>query len=74
MKHSEFWRLMDDEFGAAYARSVASDQHLSALGSRTPSEALDAGVAVRDIWLAVCDAMEVPDQRRVGKVEQSRRS
>ena len=64
MKHSEFWRLMDDEFGAGYARSVARDQHLSSLGSRTPSEALDAGEAVKDIWLAVCEAMEVPQERR----------
>ena len=25
MRMSDFWRLMDDEFGAAYARSLARD-------------------------------------------------
>lgn len=66
MRHSEFWRLMDDEFGAGYARSVASDQVLSVLGSRTATEALAAGVPPRDVWDAVCDAMHVPPERRFG--------
>jgi hypothetical protein len=57
---------MDDEFGAGYARSVASDQVLAALGSRTATEALEAGVPPRDVWDAVCEAMHVPLERRFG--------
>lgn len=73
MKHSEFWQLMDDEFGRAYARSVAGDQELSALGSRTPQAALDAGVPVKDVWFAVCDAMDIPPERRYGREQPRRR-
>ena len=72
VRHSEFWRLMDDEFGPGYARSVASDQALSALGSRTASEALAAGVPPREVWAAVCDAMHVPPERRLGIEPQER--
>ena len=66
MRHSDFWRLMDDEFGPAYARSVASDQVIAALGGRTPAEALEAGTGPRDVWDAVCEAMHVPVERRLG--------
>lgn len=73
MKHSEFWQLMNDEFGRGYARSVGTDQVLAALGSRTPAEALDAGIPVKDVWVAVCDAMDVPPERRLGKEPPRRR-
>ena len=63
---SHFWDLMSDEFGSGYARSVGRDVHLSAVGGRTAVEALDAGVPARDVWRAVCDAMDVPPQRRLG--------
>ncbi len=74
VRHSEFWRLMDDEFGAGYARSVASDQVLAALGSRTAAEALEAGVPPREVWAAVCEAMHVPEERRLGVDRHQRTS
>ena len=67
MRHSDFWRLMEDEFGSGYARSVASDQVVSALGGRTAVQALDAGASPRDGWVAVCEAMHVPAERRLGR-------
>ena len=73
MRHSDFWRLMDDEFGPAYARSVASDQVVAALGGRTAVEALDAGVAPRDVWAGVCEAMHVPVERRLGLPDDAAR-
>ncbi|GAB2680439.1 DUF3046 domain-containing protein [Thalassiella azotivora] len=73
MRHSDFWRLMEDEFGRAYARSVASDQVIGALGGRTPHQALDAGVPPREVWHAVCDAMHVPAERRLGADPEDRR-
>jgi hypothetical protein len=55
---------MNHAFGAAYAKSLAADLVVGALGSRTAQEALDAGVAPREVWDALCDAMEVPDDVR----------
>ena len=66
MRHSRFWALAEDEFGAAYAHSLAGSTHMSALGGRTAVEALDAGLPPRDVWLALCDAMDVPENRRHG--------
>ncbi|WEK59595.1 MAG: DUF3046 domain-containing protein [Candidatus Microbacterium colombiense] len=65
MRRSEFLRAVDAEFQSRSA-SLLHDLTLSALAGRTSSEALDAGVAPRDIWLALCDEMEVPDSRRHG--------
>ena len=66
VKHSDFWRLMDDEFGRTYARSLAADQVMAALGNSTAAQALEAGARPRDVWVAVCDAMSVPENRRGG--------
>jgi hypothetical protein len=67
MRLSDFWRLMDDEFGAAYAHSLARDHVLSALGNRTPQQALESGTEPREAWLALCVDMDVPVKRRLGK-------
>jgi len=67
MRMSDFWRLMDDEFGAAYARSLARDHVLGALGNRTPLEAIESGIKPREAWLALCADMDVPLERRLGK-------
>ena len=67
MRMSDFWRLMDDEFGAAYAHSLARDHVLGALGNRTPMQALESGVKPREAWLALCADMDVPSERWLGK-------
>jgi hypothetical protein len=64
MRHSEFWESMDHAFGPAYAKSLASDLVIGALGSRSAAEALDAGVDPRQVWDALCDAMEVDESVR----------
>lgn len=61
---TEFWERMNTRFGEAYAESVARDQTISRLGSRTPAEALAEGVDVREVWLAVCEHFEVPVRDR----------
>ena len=58
---------MADEFGSAYADTVARRHAIRALGSRTAEEALADGVPVRTIWLALCDDMDVPEDRRLGR-------
>lgn len=66
MRNREFWQLIDEVFGAAYGRTLAADQVLTALGDRTVDEAIEAGVEPREVWHALCDAMSVPDERRWG--------
>jgi len=58
---------MAEEFGAAYADSLARSHVMAALGGRTAQEALDAGVAPREVWLALCADMDVPEERRHGR-------
>ncbi|NHI18073.1 DUF3046 domain-containing protein [Phycicoccus endophyticus] len=67
MRHSRFWELMDEEFGDAYARSLARTQHLTALEGRTAQDALEAGLPPRTVWLALCAQMDVPEERRHGR-------
>lgn len=63
MKHSEFWRSVETVFGAAYGASLAQDLVLPVLG-RTCVEALAAGVAPQDVWTALCEETEVPQESR----------
>jgi hypothetical protein len=67
MRMSDFWALMDDEFGAAYAHSLARDHVLGALGNLTPLQALESGVKPREAWLALCADMDVPAERWLGR-------
>lgn len=58
---------MNDEFGQSYAASVARDHVLGSLGNRTALQALDHGVPPRDVWLALCEDLDVPESRRLGR-------
>ncbi len=55
---------MRAQFGDVYAESVAKDQALASLGSRTASQALADGVDVKTVWRAVCETFNVPESRR----------
>ena len=61
---TEFWQRMDEQFGAAYAQSVAKDYVLAGLGGRTIAQALADGEDVKTIWRAVGAAFSVPDRLR----------
>ncbi|GAB2899364.1 hypothetical protein GCM10027027_13530 [Neomicrococcus lactis] len=58
---------MEDEFGSGYAYVLANQLALTSLGGRTVNEALGDHFEPREIWEAVCDAQDVPQQRRLGK-------
>lgn len=73
MRLSEFWTLVDGEFGHGYGRTLVRDHVLTMLGNRTAEQALTAGEDARQVWLALCDAMEVPEQRRWGIEEPRKR-
>jgi hypothetical protein len=64
MRTTVFRTMMSQEFGDLRAGSIARDHVFADLGGRTVDEALSAGVAPQQIWRAVCDAYEVPKDRR----------
>ncbi|HAQ59181.1 MAG TPA: DUF3046 domain-containing protein [Microbacterium sp.] len=66
MRRSEFDRAVEDEFGAAYGAVITADLGLFALGGRTAVDAIAAGVDPREVWLALCNATDVPAERRYG--------
>lgn len=61
---THFRRLMDDEFGAVRAGSIARDHVFSSLDGHTVDEALEAGEEPRDVWRVVCAEFDVPADRR----------
>ena len=65
MTRSEFTRALVDEFGDAQSRALMRDLVLDSLGT-TGQEALNTGVTPKTVWMALCDAMDVPVGRRHG--------
>lgn len=66
MRHSKLWELLGDEFGDTYASSLARSHVLTRLGDRTAVQALDQGVSPREVWRAICEDLDVPEERRLG--------
>ncbi|WP_439378185.1 DUF3046 domain-containing protein [Amycolatopsis lexingtonensis] len=64
MRITVFRRLMAEEFGPGRAQILARDHVLSGLGGRTVDQALTAGIPAKEIWREVCDAFDVPFERR----------
>ena len=46
------------------AQSVARDHVFAPLGGRSAVDAIEAGVSVRKVWLAICEEYEVPARER----------
>lgn len=66
MRLSEFRIAVTEEFGEAYGRVITHDLVLGDVGGLTAEQAIKAGVPPRSIWLALCDASDVPQERRYG--------
>jgi hypothetical protein len=64
MRITVFRKLMAKEFGDVRADMLARDHVFSALGGHTVDQALEAGQEPKEIWRAVCEAFEVPSERR----------
>ena len=64
MRVREFWALMDEAFGPAYSSSLSKGLVLAALNDCSVLEAVEQGQNLREVWHAVCDAMDVPATRR----------
>lgn len=57
---------MDDEFGEAYAHTLARGHVIQSLGDRTVAVALEQGEPPRTVWEALCEDVGVPEHRRLG--------
>lgn len=66
MRTSEFRTLAYEEFGRALADTLVADLVLAPLDA-TAAEALEAGTDPRTVWYALCEAMDVPPERRLGR-------
>ena len=64
MRETELWRRLHKHLGATYARSWADQTALSAIGSRTVTEAIRDGVPFRLIWEAAWSVLELPASER----------
>jgi hypothetical protein len=64
MRLTEFWARMREQFGDAYAESVAADFVLSRLGDRTVNKALAEGEDAKVVWRAVSEQFNVPERLR----------
>ncbi|MEO5665117.1 MAG: DUF3046 domain-containing protein [Nocardioides sp.] len=64
MRHTEFWDRLDQALGLASSRTWAQMFVIGELGSRTAVEALDAGVAPKQVWAAVWRVLELPETKR----------
>ena len=64
MRLTEFWTRMNDHFGTGYADSFARDHVMTELDGRTVHQALDAGWEAKDVWRAVCVAVDLPASAR----------
>lgn len=60
----EFWSRMERQFGAVRSQTVVRDHVFGSLGGRTAAEAIEAGVAVRTVWLEICKEYDVPPKER----------
>jgi Protein of unknown function (DUF3046) len=60
----EFWSRMERQFGSMRAQTVARDHVFGTLGGRTASEAIEAGLPVRRVWLEICKEYDVPPKER----------
>jgi len=64
VRHTEFWSRLDQVLGPAYSRSWAELTVLRDLEGRTTLEALDAGMAPKQVWAAVWRQLELPDSEK----------
>jgi hypothetical protein len=64
VRQTEFWERMREQFGEAYAASVAQDYVIGSLGSRTVNQALADGEDAKVVWRAVCDAFHIAERQR----------
>ena len=64
MRLQEFRSRLNGHFGSVRAESLVRDHVFAALGGRTALDAIEAGLPVRRVWLAICEEYGVPPRER----------
>ncbi|MFC4051066.1 DUF3046 domain-containing protein [Actinomadura syzygii] len=64
MRLTVFWDRMRQQFGEAYAESVAKDYVMAELDGRTIEQALADGESAKKVWQAVVATFDVPSTLR----------
>ncbi|RFS85636.1 Protein of unknown function (DUF3046) [Actinomadura pelletieri DSM 43383] len=64
MRLTVFWDRMRQQFGEAYAESVAKDYVMAELDGRTIEQALADGESAKRVWQAVVATFDVPSTLR----------
>jgi hypothetical protein len=68
MRRTEFDRLVTGEFGETFGSWISGSHVLTGYGATT-DELVERGTDLREIWWALCDDFEVPENRRLGADE-----
>ena len=64
MRETELWARLTEAVGQAYVSTWAEQVALPALGSRTVTEALKAGLPCKTIWRAAWEWLELSTHDR----------
>ena len=67
MRMSQFTELIEDEFGAAFAKVITHDTSLITMRDKTPRQLLAEGEDPGVVWRAICEQLAVPKERWHGK-------
>ena len=67
MRLSQFTDLIEDEFGADFAKVITHDTSLISLSDKTPKQLLSEGEDPGLVWRAICEQLGVPKERWHGK-------
>lgn len=65
MRLTEFRQLVDDEFGPDRAGWIIQSQVLTGEGE-TAAQMIENGIDPKEAWARLCDAFDVPEERRLG--------
>lgn len=65
MRLTEFHQLVEDEFGTGRAQWIIQSQVLPGV-EQTSEELIESGVDPKVAWQGLCDAFDIPEERRLG--------
>nr|PLB81374.1 DUF3046 domain-containing protein [Actinomyces sp. UMB0138] len=61
MKHSQFWKNLEQVYGSAYGQSLAADLVLEPW-YQTAADVLEQGVEPQLVWESLIDATSKPEE------------
>lgn len=64
MTLTEFHARTVEAFGDMRANHLTRSHHLAECGGLTAYEAIDEGVPIKRVWLALCSEFDVPEHLR----------